>query len=375
LTSSLSFLLVYYAPQRFIEEDGKVTVDVNVFDGMVTEKESSIDFKRYVLGQWFDVYTPGGDVSQVEKYCRQLLDEFHVPCKRSSCSSTNEQSYQLTIDQVCAAVDSPDKLLTSAMAEHIDSLKTIQGPFINGAADDYIAEIDDMSLLGVLPDPTPVDIHCNSPCDAIVSLPGDVGYEDSFRGWYDVQGCGECRDYCRWVGNNWIKDTNPADQLQFGESDAFWSCSLAGSKSQATPRGYFSSWPYTKCDPQPVFDSENFSPLYLPQCQGAIDLYDDQVSDTASTRLKEMETEWKYTVYTALENDEKRAELIATGNPDTPSLCNSISANTCYTFVKKFDELYDLRDVSCNHLYFLLLYVFVLFTHNCFTPDICFSSP
>ena len=27
------------------------------------------------------------------------------------------------------------------------------------------------------------------------------GHADAFRGWYDVQGCGFCYDYCRWVGS------------------------------------------------------------------------------------------------------------------------------------------------------------------------------
>ena len=29
---------------------------------------------------------------------------------------------------------------------------------------------------------------------------GDCGYATSDRGWYDLQGCGYCHDYCRWVG-------------------------------------------------------------------------------------------------------------------------------------------------------------------------------
>ena len=30
----------------------------------------------------------------------------------------------------------------------------------------------------------------------------DSGWTDNYRGWYDVQGCGKCNDYCRWVGNS-----------------------------------------------------------------------------------------------------------------------------------------------------------------------------
>eukprot|EP00931_Biecheleriopsis_adriatica_P027592 TRINITY_DN1657_c0_g1_i6.p1 TRINITY_DN1657_c0_g1~~TRINITY_DN1657_c0_g1_i6.p1 ORF type:complete len:178 (+),score=11.82 TRINITY_DN1657_c0_g1_i6:2-535(+) len=30
---------------------------------------------------------------------------------------------------------------------------------------------------------------------------GDTGYEDIYRGWYDLDGCGACNNYCRWVAN------------------------------------------------------------------------------------------------------------------------------------------------------------------------------
>ena len=30
----------------------------------------------------------------------------------------------------------------------------------------------------------------------------DSGYRDKWRGWYDVQKCGKCHDYCRWVGDS-----------------------------------------------------------------------------------------------------------------------------------------------------------------------------
>ena len=30
----------------------------------------------------------------------------------------------------------------------------------------------------------------------------EAGYADEFRGWYDVQGCGQCLDYCLWVGDS-----------------------------------------------------------------------------------------------------------------------------------------------------------------------------
>ena len=110
--------------------------------------------------------------------CRILLDEFHVPCKGSSCSARNDYSVQLTIDQVCAAIDSPIKLLASASAKNVDGLNIVRGPFVNGEADEYVSELD-LDLL-VMPDPTPLEINCGSPnldnavnCPAAISLYGD----------------------------------------------------------------------------------------------------------------------------------------------------------------------------------------------------------
>ena len=49
----------------------------------------------------------------------------------------------------------------------------------------------------------------------------DVGYPDSFRGWYDFSGCGTCNDYCRWVGNT-ESGGDPSVRQTYGSS--FWSC-------------------------------------------------------------------------------------------------------------------------------------------------------
>jgi len=70
----------------------------------------------------------------------------------------------------------------------------------------------------------------------------DDGYPDEFRGWYDVQGCGKCLDYCRWVGGNGGGGGRPKDSTTQG--DAFWSCRLAGG-SETHSR--FTSWSLEKC--------------------------------------------------------------------------------------------------------------------------------
>merc|ERR1719188_2404397 len=73
----------------------------------------------------------------------------------------------------------------------------------------------------------------------------DEGYDDKYRGWYDVQGCGQCLDYCRWVGYSG-SGGNPADQTEKGKS--YWSCDLAGSGDPYTAKGHFGTkFEHHKC--------------------------------------------------------------------------------------------------------------------------------
>lgn len=75
----------------------------------------------------------------------------------------------------------------------------------------------------------------------------DAGYDDKFRGWFDLQGCGKCNDFCRWVGNTG-SGGDPSVKTVHGAS--FWSCRLAGSNDAYTPKDFFTSWPYPKCSIQ-----------------------------------------------------------------------------------------------------------------------------
>ena len=78
----------------------------------------------------------------------------------------------------------------------------------------------------------PKDVFfCEFPTGAAECLPfstatADAGYNDIYEGWYDVQGCGRCNDYCRWVGNDG-DGGDPALNIRHGVS--WWSCRAAGS--------------------------------------------------------------------------------------------------------------------------------------------------
>jgi len=85
---------------------------------------------------------------------------------------------------------------------------------------------------------------------------GDKGFTSWWRGWYDVQKCGRCWDYCRWVGDSAqvgrlklkIGDENKISPYKVrtlehpGHGVAYFSCRLAGSFEDYTPPGYFKSF-------------------------------------------------------------------------------------------------------------------------------------
>jgi hypothetical protein len=54
--------------------------------------------------------------------CNAILSQFHTACDPSqeSCSQSNQQSFQVTVDQVCAAVNSPTKLKFEAIGDEFD---------------------------------------------------------------------------------------------------------------------------------------------------------------------------------------------------------------------------------------------------------------
>ncbi len=78
----------------------------------------------------------------------------------------------------------------------------------------------------------------------------DAGYYDKYRGWYDVQECGRCNDYCRWVGNSG-SGGNPAKRTRKkkkGKGKSWWSCRLGNKKKSYSNRNKWrNGFRYKKC--------------------------------------------------------------------------------------------------------------------------------
>jgi len=94
------------------------------------------------------------------------------------------------------------------------------------------------------------DRSCQAQCAPAQDSTVDAGYNDAYRGWYDVQGCGECNDYCRWVGNTGSLG-DPSVNFHRGQESAgnpsWWSCRLAGTTDVYSARGLFTSFDYPRC--------------------------------------------------------------------------------------------------------------------------------
>merc|ERR1711871_453070 len=100
---------------------------------------------------------------------------------------------------------------------------------------------------------------CKPACKGPSKSTKDAGYPDKYRGWYDVQGCGKCQDYCRWVGCNPEQAKKSPSKCKSGGDPAknrsmrftWWSCRRAGTnndqKGHYSPRGTYSSWKFKKC--------------------------------------------------------------------------------------------------------------------------------
>jgi hypothetical protein len=124
---------------------------LSVVGGYVNAEEGSPEYGSFSVKELnlFDVGGAlGGKYSKVQELalkpgnCADLLAEFTTMCdpEASSCSSTNEYSHQLTIQQVCDSVDNPKKLLISAIADKLDGISKMSDPFIDGRVD---AEVED----------------------------------------------------------------------------------------------------------------------------------------------------------------------------------------------------------------------------------------
>mmetsp|Transcript_6300 Transcript_6300/g.9271 ORF Transcript_6300/g.9271 Transcript_6300/m.9271 type:complete len:98 (-) Transcript_6300:180-473(-) len=78
-------------------------------------------------------------------------------------------------------------------------------------------------------------------CSIVDTVVG-MGYDDEYRGWYDVNGCGVCNQYCRWVG--WFGiGGDPFEQIAY--ESRYWACQTGTEVYNTDFRGQ--PWTALKC--------------------------------------------------------------------------------------------------------------------------------
>lgn len=102
--------------------------DIDVFEARNNLNEKMAEIER--LAQLPD---EGRDY---EDECNALLSELVTACGDESCSNPNEYSFQLSVDDVCQAVDTPIKFGIEAMVRRELRLECARVLFVSGENDD-----------------------------------------------------------------------------------------------------------------------------------------------------------------------------------------------------------------------------------------------
>ena len=204
-------------------EDGEIKTD-NLFDA------SNLYQKVNDNEEGIIALARGLDVNDQDE-CDALLRQFHVPCQdwMSGCTGANEQSYQLSIDEICDAIGSSEDLkfsgiskafdpklddddvcgelfsqdyylqMRSALAKDMKAELEKIDPFYDSLGNDMDNILADGRLDGCLLDPTKCDIRT-------VVIPVPPWIYPIFVGTCDVPPCGTgdstsasycCDDCCK----------------------------------------------------------------------------------------------------------------------------------------------------------------------------------
>ena len=193
------------------------------------------------------------------------------------CQLWIPKSYQLTIDEVCAAVDSPTKLLMCAIEDRLDGLDEIEGPFGNGRLDDTIEEWFESSESG------------ESDCGYDVSTRCQVEWLESkcpATAQYIHQGSTIVKDFTATESPNGISWTweQCAKECYLSDECEFWilnnACQLRADKSG----GYSTQ------------NSMQVSGYKNANCDGVSESCKASCREMMQTRLEDEEAEWRASV-------------------------------------------------------------------------------
>ena len=153
--------------------------------------------------------------SDTDEDCTKLLEQFHSACPpETSCTSANEKSYQLTVDQICDAVGSNTLLLIEEIGKAYEDHTLIQGgPFLpEGEVDNEVLEWYESQASG--------EGSCGSIDGEVIGTNCRLDWLNGQRGDDEVHN--ECKTSCRnimdaklqEVESEWIDDLQSGTCLQ-----------------------------------------------------------------------------------------------------------------------------------------------------------------
>ena len=116
-TCALALTMSEYAvlfSQGLENRDGELDIDADLFDASRLYQKVKGDEGILALARSIDVNNQGK--------CEELLQQFHLPCRDGmvGCTGANDQSYQLSIDEICDAIGSSEDLKFSEISKAFD---------------------------------------------------------------------------------------------------------------------------------------------------------------------------------------------------------------------------------------------------------------
>jgi hypothetical protein len=115
----MNLLLIYLISQYFTKLGSSNYGDftVSVGDLKLFDLEQDMRTRLQEVKNLIDAH------NKPDNQCEAVLRYFHSSCdpSKTSCSNANQQSFQVTIGQVCDAVNSKTKLKFASMGDEFDN--------------------------------------------------------------------------------------------------------------------------------------------------------------------------------------------------------------------------------------------------------------
>jgi len=193
---------VLFVGAGYIDEEGTFRIDteeLNFFDA-----ENQLPEKIAYISELA--------ASNKEEDCDKLLGQFHTACPDFICSSSNHESFHLTIDEICDAVNTPTLLKIQDIGEAYDGFSNLGGgPFLD-------LDMNDDIIQWFTSQYTPWGISCGKENDG-----KDIGrYVKCRVEWLDILPCSDDSTNCYGVNESCRTGCVNKLEVKLKEIEAAW---------------------------------------------------------------------------------------------------------------------------------------------------------